>query len=922
MVMASHAVVVGDLGDEGRFNTEDYFRGSKDSMPLPVRWMPPEVLAIASKDPQSWWVPLDGTPMRKVLTKEADMWAFGVTMWEVLTFASLPFGGLSDSKFISAMKKSPPQLGGHEHLPPACGGDLLNWCMSRTPSERPSIASALNELRACQQALVGTRQPGSPLGSSSPMMNRALPSIHKGKGRAIPALPAAPSGNSGAAGAAVDLNADAYEYMDAARAAALKAKASPSSPLRAPPRQGGEAAPVVASRPALDGTSAPTMMVMEDAYIGLGEAKMLNLTGAGNEPLAAYNMARHSPSFGSPQSPRRGAASPDAPPPPVVPPRKSLATTLDDPPPLPSSPLASPGLPRRYVDFRPTGLGAPQPKAGSGGGPPQQFFPPAALSPLVEDDQTVEDKTATLMMTDNFLEMMVQHMDSPVGMDPDLFQNAAALEATRLRTDSGDSDMSAPMGIPRAYSAGNVLSEGEGTSGTDGTTDNDSGPGTPDVNSRSFDRRRKRRLEKKLKDACRKGYFDKMCALVATPGLNIDATRARGSGRTALYCASEAGDQRIVAKLIEAEADPFKQTRDGLTPLHIAEKKGFADVAELLRSYMDKLRPGDTGLANAALPLAVEPTEESAEGHPPPPPVMTTAQLLAPAPSSPAAQRAVGLRSPPSPMMARSIAEEGPPPVDRREKPSSSPLAPHRAQLSVAEDMYVEVVNAAEAAAVTGTPGAAVQRRGLRPVGLKKGGNGHLSVHEVAMQSIKGAPPSYQTSPLYEVPVRTNPDYMSSQEAHDAIQRQIMGAAAPGADSGMYVIPDLGTKTRRTQADVDNASGDDDDDDDDMYGVVMTSPQPVDRRSNGEAVATTVINPAADVENEYLPLEGLGGKLLEATDAVEPGDVAEVLFPAGARDVTDEGTVIPSLQIDDNDISDDEDLRMRNAPSERKNSVC
>jgi len=237
--------------------------------------------------------------------------------------------------------------------------------------------------------------------------------------------------------------------------------------------------------------------------------------------------------------------------------------------------------------------------------------------------------------------------------------------------------------------------------------------------------------------------------------------------------------------------------------------------------------------------------------------------------------------------------------------------------------MYVEVVNAAEAAAVTGTPGAAVQRRGLRPVGLKKGGNGHLSVHEVAMQSIKGAPPSYQTSPLYEVPVRTNPDYMSSQEAHDAIQRQIMGAAAPGADSGMYVIPDLGTKTRRTQADVDNASGDDDDDDDDMYGVVMTSPQPVDRRSNGEAVATTVINPAADVENEYLPLEGLGGKLLEATDAVEPGDVAEVLFPAGARDVTDEGTVIRTLSLDEGgDIGSDEDLIRRQASGKRKNSAC
>merc|ERR1719424_2480075 len=115
MVMSSLAVVVGDLGDEGRFKTEDYLTHGKgpSSVPLPARWMAPEVWAIASKDPQSWWVPLDGTQMRRALTKEADMWALGVTMWEVMTFASLPFGNLSDSKFVHVMKKSPPPLGAH-----------------------------------------------------------------------------------------------------------------------------------------------------------------------------------------------------------------------------------------------------------------------------------------------------------------------------------------------------------------------------------------------------------------------------------------------------------------------------------------------------------------------------------------------------------------------------------------------------------------------------------------------------------------------------------------------------------------------------------------------------------------------------------------------------------------------------------------
>ena len=53
---------------------------------LPVRWMSPESLA-------------DG-----IFTPSSDIWSYGVLMYEIITFGSFPFQGLSNNQVLENVK--------------------------------------------------------------------------------------------------------------------------------------------------------------------------------------------------------------------------------------------------------------------------------------------------------------------------------------------------------------------------------------------------------------------------------------------------------------------------------------------------------------------------------------------------------------------------------------------------------------------------------------------------------------------------------------------------------------------------------------------------------------------------------------------------------------------------------------------------
>lgn len=79
MVAEDLTVKVGDFGMTRDVYERDYYRKGSKGL-LPVRWMAPESLK-------------DG-----VFSSYSDVWSYGVVLWEMVTFASQPYQGLSNDQ--------------------------------------------------------------------------------------------------------------------------------------------------------------------------------------------------------------------------------------------------------------------------------------------------------------------------------------------------------------------------------------------------------------------------------------------------------------------------------------------------------------------------------------------------------------------------------------------------------------------------------------------------------------------------------------------------------------------------------------------------------------------------------------------------------------------------------------------------------
>ena len=159
-----NVVKLGDFG-QARYLQEGESEWKLDRVArLPVRYMPPESLTL------------------KRFSLKTDVWAFGITMWEIATFGDLPYKsegieaeGVKDYVLSGKRPTFPPVRHTANVLRDSCslqmngiddvsghGGeawtawrDLTRDCLHASPSARPSMAqlhTALADLRDAQAA--------------------------------------------------------------------------------------------------------------------------------------------------------------------------------------------------------------------------------------------------------------------------------------------------------------------------------------------------------------------------------------------------------------------------------------------------------------------------------------------------------------------------------------------------------------------------------------------------------------------------------------------------------------------------------------------------------------------------------------------------------------------------------------------------
>ncbi|XP_050398346.1 uncharacterized protein LOC126816156 [Patella vulgata] len=125
LVHADKTVKLADFGMTRKMHESDYYRFSRKGM-LPVRWMAPESL----------W---DG-----LFTSKSDVWSYGILIYEIVTFGSFPYQGMSNNQVLEYVKS-----GNKLSMPNGCSEpvyNFINWCLSFDMKVRPDMRQILEFL--------------------------------------------------------------------------------------------------------------------------------------------------------------------------------------------------------------------------------------------------------------------------------------------------------------------------------------------------------------------------------------------------------------------------------------------------------------------------------------------------------------------------------------------------------------------------------------------------------------------------------------------------------------------------------------------------------------------------------------------------------------------------------------------------------
>ncbi|GJQ68100.1 Nrk [Trypoxylus dichotomus] len=119
-------VKIADFGLSQKIYLQDYYKGDEHDA-IPVRWMPLESI------------------LYNKYTLESDVWAFGVCLWEIFSFALQPYFGMTHEEVVKYLKA------GHMLLSPentpAPVYEVMRQCWAPKPSDRPNFKVIYKALR-------------------------------------------------------------------------------------------------------------------------------------------------------------------------------------------------------------------------------------------------------------------------------------------------------------------------------------------------------------------------------------------------------------------------------------------------------------------------------------------------------------------------------------------------------------------------------------------------------------------------------------------------------------------------------------------------------------------------------------------------------------------------------------------------------
>ncbi|XP_017761306.1 PREDICTED: leukocyte tyrosine kinase receptor isoform X2 [Eufriesea mexicana] len=127
---SGRVVKIADFGMAKDIYRSDYYRKGGKAM-LPIRWMPPESF-------------LDG-----IFTTKTDVWAFGVLLWEIMSFGYIPYTGCTNRQVMLMVTS-----GGRLEKPAGCPDPIygiMTSCWHPSPENRPSFTTIVERIGYCLQ---------------------------------------------------------------------------------------------------------------------------------------------------------------------------------------------------------------------------------------------------------------------------------------------------------------------------------------------------------------------------------------------------------------------------------------------------------------------------------------------------------------------------------------------------------------------------------------------------------------------------------------------------------------------------------------------------------------------------------------------------------------------------------------------------